>query len=161
MLPLRRDRIAHLRRRSKRVDALPSHGAARPLSWRFCDDLVYHLSGERFAALCERLRFKLCSILQVVPPEAVGEAQGVLASMKAIMEGVGPMSFAFAMTVQAHGRNMRECARLSRDALPWQVFETTSLPGAPWIFGAGCMMVSSTCAHADCADRSDDSLHQR
>ena len=29
----------------------------------------------------------------------LGEAQGVLASMKALMEGVGPLAFATAMTV--------------------------------------------------------------
>ena len=52
---------------------------------------------------------------QVVPPSVTGEAQGVLASMKAIMEGVGPMFFAFAMTAA----------------------EKTPLPGLPWIFGAG------------------------
>ena len=46
--------------------------------------------------------------------------QGVLASMKAIMEGVGPMFFAFAMTAA----------------------EKTPLPGLPWIFGAACMAIS-------------------
>lgn len=60
----------------------------------------------------------ICS--QVVPPRMVGEAQGVLASMKAVMEGVGPLAFAVAMSA----------------------FEQTPLPGAPWLFGAAIMGVS-------------------
>ena len=50
----------------------------------------------------------------------LGEAQGVLASMKALMEGVGPLAFATAMTAA----------------------EGSALPGAPWLVGAGCMFVS-------------------
>ncbi|KOO32609.1 hippocampus abundant transcript 1 protein [Chrysochromulina tobinii] len=57
----------------------------------------------------------LCS--QVVPHALVGEAQGVLASMKALMEGFGPMAFAW--------------------MLPrW---EESVLPGAPWLVSAALM----------------------
>jgi DHA1 family tetracycline resistance protein-like MFS transporter len=57
----------------------------------------------------------LCS--QVVSHELVGEAQGVLASMKALMEGVGPVGFAW-MLPRA---------------------EETSLPGAPWLVSSVLM----------------------
>ena len=60
----------------------------------------------------------ICS--QVVSPRVLGEAQGVLASMKAFMEGVGPLAFATAMTVA----------------------EGSVLPGSPWLIGAACMSVS-------------------
>ena len=60
----------------------------------------------------------ICS--QVVSPRVLGEAQGVLASMKALMEGVGPLAFATAMTVA----------------------EGSVLPGSPWLVGAACMTVS-------------------
>ena len=60
----------------------------------------------------------ICS--QVVSPRVLGEAQGVLASMKALMEGVGPLAFATAMTVA----------------------EGSALPGSPWLVGAACMTVS-------------------
>jgi hypothetical protein len=56
----------------------------------------------------------------VVSQRVVGEAQGVLASMKALMEGIGPLAFATAMT---HA-------------------EGTVLPGSPWLVGASCMTVS-------------------
>jgi hypothetical protein len=57
----------------------------------------------------------LCS--QVVPHRLVGEAQGVLNAMKALMEGIGPLAFA------------------------WMIprFEDTPLPGAPWLISAACM----------------------
>ena len=60
----------------------------------------------------------LCS--QVVPHSLVGEAQGVLASMKALMEGVGPIAFSWMMPR----------------------FEDTRLPGAPWLVSAACMAVA-------------------
>ena len=62
----------------------------------------------------------LCS--QVVPHSLVGEAQGVLASVKALMEGVGPLAFAW--------------------MLPR--FEGTPMPGAPWLASAGLMGVAYT-----------------
>lgn len=83
----------------------------------------------------------LCS--QVVPHALVGEAQGVIASMKSLMEGVGPLAFAW--------------------MLPR--FESTPLPGAPWILSAAIMAVAFTLclwleaytdeavhAHRDCTD---------
>ena len=51
---------------------------------------------------------------QVVPATQVGEAQGVITSLKALTEGLGPAATAA--------------------ALPW--FEDTALPGAPWVFSA-------------------------
>jgi hypothetical protein len=107
----------------------------------------------------------------VVPQAISGEAQGVLASMKAIMEGVGPMFFAFAMTaaearthrsrsprtthdttpVQPHAGAHPALAELtslslSRSSPTWTPPSTppqeTPLPGAPWLFGAGCVAVS-------------------
>lgn len=57
----------------------------------------------------------LCS--QVVEHSLVGEAQGVVASMKALMEGVGPLAFAWMLP---------HC-------------EGTPLPGAPWLVSAACM----------------------
>ena len=47
----------------------------------------------------------------------VGEAQGLLASMKAIMEGLGPMAFGIGMSC----------------------FEGSQIPGAPWLLGSICM----------------------
>jgi len=60
----------------------------------------------------------LCS--QVVPHSLIGEAQGVLASMKSLMEGVGPLAFAW--------------------MLPQ--FEDTRLPGAPWLISAASMAIA-------------------
>lgn len=60
----------------------------------------------------------LCS--QVVPHALIGEAQGVLASMKSLMEGVGPLAFAW--------------------MLPR--FEESAMPGAPWIVSAASMAVA-------------------
>ena len=51
---------------------------------------------------------------QVVPRAQTGEAQGVVTSLKALTEGLGPL--------------------LTASALPW--FEGSSLPGAPWLLSA-------------------------
>lgn len=51
---------------------------------------------------------------QVVPKAQTGEAQGVITSLKALTEGLGPLA--------------------TSAALPW--FEGTALPGAPWLISA-------------------------
>jgi nitrate/nitrite transporter NarK len=51
---------------------------------------------------------------QVVPRAQTGEAQGVVTSLKALTEGLGPLA--------------------TSAALPW--FEETPLPGAPWLISA-------------------------
>ena len=57
---------------------------------------------------------------QVVPRAQTGEAQGVITSLKALTEGLGPLATAA--------------------ALPW--FEGTPLPGAPWLIAAISVGVS-------------------
>ena len=57
---------------------------------------------------------------QVVPRAQTGEAQGVVTSLKALTEGLGPL--------------------LTASALPW--FEGSSLPGAPWLLSATWVGVS-------------------
>ena len=57
---------------------------------------------------------------QVVPRQQVGEAQGVVTSLKALTEGLGPL--------------------VTAAALPW--FEGTALPGAPWLMSAGFIGLS-------------------
>ena len=72
---------------------------------------------------------------QVVPHHLVGEAQGVLNSVKALMEGVGPLAFAWMMPR----------------------FEDTWLPGAPWLLSAVLMAAAfALCLRLE--DETDDAV---
>tara|TARA_B110001452_G_scaffold266538_1_gene273678 strand:- start:733 stop:2073 length:1341 start_codon:yes stop_codon:yes gene_type:complete len=67
--------------------------------------------------------FACCSSIasQVVPPRVSGEAQGVLTSMKAFTEGVGPLLVSAAL----------------------QLSEGSALPGAPWLLCAASAAIAA------------------